>query len=964
MRHIRTLRRRLFTDAAIGSVLLVLIGSGLAFLGYRVTHEAKATPCPISNKLVSSCGVLWGFYSTSNGSISGRTYNDLEAANKFNRKFDIVKYYEDFSGGTIPSLAQKDSANKGRIVHIAWETRLFGGIKNSTLIPEPPLGAGMCQDTSIKQYSWDQFSRGIFDAYIDKTADNIKALGKPVFIDINHEPDVFAYSGSGCTSITGNDYVNIYRRIVDRFRAKQVNNVVWVWVLAGYNYSGWTDLSFNPKWINYYPGDTYVDWIAWDPYANNTATRTSPYANWNQGAYGLYDWIKKGGLDDAPKGGTGAKYKPLMLAEYGTAANSGRFVPWVSQIPTDLKRLPGIKAVEYFDSQCWSQFTGSNSGCGITYDERNITAFRDAGKDPYVNVWHGAPIETADKSVPSVTITSPTSNATVSGVTNITAAASDNVGIARVEFRVDGVLKGTKTTSPYTYSWDTTIIADGTHTLQAKAYDTNNNTASSADVTVTVKNAGVDTTPPRAPTNLRVTSVSGTSVGLAWTASTDNLRVAGYYVQRSDRTIAQVTGTTYTATNQPLSTDTATTYTVRAYDAAGNVSPASNVVEVKASSAITGDTSAPTAPTGLATNINSSNQVNLTWNASTDNLGVVGYNILRNGTKIATAGQTSFGDATAAAGTSYTYTVTAYDGAGNISPASNAASATTPSRTLANTPGLATTYFPNLTLSGNGIARSNDVVNFNWGSGAPTSGIGSDQFSARWTGRVWAPTTGTYTFFVRSDDGVKVWVDGKLLIDDWTEHGAVENSGTITLEGKTSYDIKIEYFEKYGLSSINLLWQGPGVAKVVIPLTNLTSTSQGLTGTYYTGTSFNSKVMSRIDPTIDFNWGTNAPNNQLPADNVSIRWTGGLYVPVSGTYNFHVQSDDGTRLWVNDKQIINDWTDHGMKENTGTMYLTAGVKYPIKLEYYERGGSAAARLLWSGPNTPKAVIPHDMLRDR
>ena len=77
----------------------------------------------------------------------------------------------------------------------------------------------------------------------------------------------------------------------------------------------------------------------------------------------------------------------------------------------------------------------------------------------------------------------------------------------------------------------------------------------------------------------------------------------------------------------------------------------------------------------------------------------------------------------------------------------------------------------------------------------------------------------------------------------------------------------------------------------------------------------------------------------------------------TGTYTFYTQSDDGVRLWVNGQQIINNWTDHAPTENSGTIALTAGQRYDIRMEFYENGGGAVARLLWSSASVPKAVVP-------
>jgi chitodextrinase len=156
-------------------------------------------------------------------------------------------------------------------------------------------------------------------------------------------------------------------------------------------------------------------------------------------------------------------------------------------------------------------------------------------------------------------------------------------------------------------------------------------------------------------------------VDLSWTASTDNVGVAGYRVLRGGVVVATVTtGTTYNDTT--VLPNTSYTYTVVTYDAAGNVSTNSNAVTLTTPAAP--DTTAPSAPTNLAATLGNS-QIDLAWNDSTDDIRVAGYDVFRNSAKIATVTSTSFGDATAVSGTNYSYYVIAFDAAGNRSVASN-----------------------------------------------------------------------------------------------------------------------------------------------------------------------------------------------------------------------------------------------------------------------------------------------------
>lgn len=271
---------------------------------------------------------------------------------------------------------------------------------------------------------------------------------------------------------------------------------------------------------------------------------------------------------------------------------------------------------------------------------------------------------------PVVTITNPVGGEEVSGTVNVTVTATDNNGVIKAEFYVDSSIRSTDTTAPYAYSWDTTTGSDGNHTIKAVAFDTASNTAEDL-ITVVVKNA--DTQAPTAPTNLTATTPSYDRADLSWTASTDNVGVEGYWVVRNGVTINQTAGTSYVDTN--VLPSTTYSYVVIAYDAASNNSGLSNAATVTTPSEP--DTQAPTVPTNLNANVVSSTQINLSWSASSDNVGVAGYRVFRNSVLVASVKTTSYGDTGLSPLTTYSYFVKAYDAAGNVSGASNTVTATT-----------------------------------------------------------------------------------------------------------------------------------------------------------------------------------------------------------------------------------------------------------------------------------------------
>lgn len=191
--------------------------------------------------------------------------------------------------------------------------------------------------------------------------------------------------------------------------------------------------------------------------------------------------------------------------------------------------------------------------------------------------------QSPDTTPPTTSIASPANGATVSGTTNVTASAADDRGVVKVEFYLDGTLQATDTSSPYSWSWNTTTVSNGAHSLTSKAYDAAGNSGTSAAVSVTVDNTG-DVIPPSAPSGLVATGGRG-QIKLSWNASTDNVGVAGYDVWRS--TSATGTFSRIATTTSPTYTDTGLTrgqtfyYYVVARDAAGNASAPSNTATAK-----------------------------------------------------------------------------------------------------------------------------------------------------------------------------------------------------------------------------------------------------------------------------------------------------------------------------------------------------------------------------------------------
>jgi hypothetical protein len=138
----------------------------------------------------------------------------------------------------------------------------------------------------------------------------------------------------------------------------------------------------------------------------------------------------------------------------------------------------------------------------------------------------------------------------------------------------------------------------------------------------------------------------------------------------------------------------------------------------------------------------------------------------------------------------------------------------------------------------------------------------------------------------------------------------------------------------------------------------ITKVGGGVRADYFKGMNFDSLVLTRTDPDIDFNWGDpGGPDPLVGDDNFSVRWSGQVEAAFTETYTFYARTDDGVRLWVEGQLLIDNWVNRSATENKATIDLVAGQFYSVVMEYYEDGGGAVAELRWSSPHTPKQIIP-------
>jgi hypothetical protein len=137
-----------------------------------------------------------------------------------------------------------------------------------------------------------------------------------------------------------------------------------------------------------------------------------------------------------------------------------------------------------------------------------------------------------------------------------------------------------------------------------------------------------------------------------------------------------------------------------------------------------------------------------------------------------------------------------------------------------------------------------------------------------------------------------------------------------------------------------------------------TGAGGGVKGEYFNGMTLSgAPALTRIDPSIDFNWGTESPGAPVGVDQFSVRWTADLEIAVADTYTFISNTDDGARLWLNDRQIINRWVDQAATDTVSQPIMLEPGIYPLRMEYYDAGSAAVAHLFWQTPTLAREIIP-------
>jgi hypothetical protein len=314
-------------------------------------HFPTSSAVTIGPKLVPSSGAYLGTWPKPH---NGRRTNAEEIAyleSQIGRTFDIEHEYYRWDNA-FPTSATQRIVNEGRIPFISWNARRNDGARNC----------------------WKDIANGAQDSWIRERARAVKNFngGKPLFLVFHHEPEDDVGTCGGDLRGTIEEYKAAWRHIVGIFRAEGATNAVWVWVLMSATFD-------SGNAAQYYPGDSYVDWIAVDGYNWYPGKPGSQWRSFQKIFEPFYQWSSTAHSSANHTDLT----KPLMIAEWGVQEDTAtpdpnRKAQWFLDAIPVVKNWPKIKALVYFHSDlAYPWWLDSSSA--------SLSAFKTMAKDPYFN---------------------------------------------------------------------------------------------------------------------------------------------------------------------------------------------------------------------------------------------------------------------------------------------------------------------------------------------------------------------------------------------------------------------------------------------------------------------------------------------------------------------------------------------------------------------------------------------------
>ncbi|MCH5378185.1 MAG: PA14 domain-containing protein, partial [Planctomycetes bacterium] len=301
--------------------------------------------------------------------------------------------------------------------------------------------------------------------------------------------------------------------------------------------------------------------------------------------------------------------------------------------------------------------------------------------------------------------------------------------------------------------------------------------------------------------------------------------------------------------------------------------------------------------------------------------------------------------------------------------------------------GLTGQYFDNADFSGLKLTRVDSQVDFDWGSAAPHSSVEADMFSIRWTGRIQPEFSEVYTFYVTSDDGVRLWIDGQLIVSQWTNHAADTVAGQIALAAGGFFDIRLEYYEQTGAASVRLEWSSPRQTRQVIPAAQLWPDSgPDDRGTILleTWADVAGDSLTALTGRADYPDQPSARDYLLAFESLQTDWGdsygqrvhGYLVPPLTGDYVLAVSGDDRVELYLSSdadpghkilvatvpsSTAVRDFSAFPSQQSA-PVSLVAGQRYYVEALHKEDTAADHFSVAWQVPGSSQfVVIPGDAL---
>ena len=240
-------------------------------------------------------------------------------------------------------------------------------------------------------------------------------------------------------------------------------------------------------------------------------------------------------------------------------------------------------------------------------------------------------------------------------------------------------------------------------------------------------------------------------------------------------------------------------------------------------------------------------------------------------------------------------------------------------------------------------------------------------YAFKFDGFIDIKSSGTYTFYTNSDDGSKLYIDGKQIVNNDGRHGPEEKSGKVSLSaGKHS--IRVTYFDKWGNNDVlKTFYKGPNISKMRIPDNVLFLSTEGgsssgneLSYAYYEGNWSKLPNFGNLSPKKTGSVDNFTLSPRSKDDYYAFKFEGSISISTSGTYTFYTSSDDGSQLYIDGKLVVNNDGLHSARERSGQQYLSAG-NHSIKVTFFEKTGGALLNVSYKGPNISKKRIPDSVL---